>query len=179
MARTLTARQSLHWPAYLTFDRSSGGIAALDGLWATAILLVLGRHAVMPFRADGGRAFEILGWQDATPLVNGWIGVDLFFALSGFLISHGIIRRKDNFRLGGLVLTPLAFRLNLIAGGAEIADYETFFRTLRSPFHQAFDGLAAGMLVALLWRDRDRWRWMADPRAGAAIFWAGVAAIGW
>ena len=272
MARSLTARPSLRWPAYLTFDRSIGGIAALDGLRAAAILLVLGRHAVMPFHAEGGMAFDILGWQVATPLVNGWIGVDLFFVLSGFLISHGIIRRKDNFRLGryvarralrivpayyamlavaaaglipfyavapdmlgvrvlyhvlflqdylpsgivvafwslgveekfyiaapfvllpllalrrrslhyavlgGLVLTPLAFRLNLIAGGAEIADYETFFRTLRSPFHRGFDGLAAGMLVALLWRDRERWRWMTDPRAGAALFWAGGAVIGW
>jgi peptidoglycan/LPS O-acetylase OafA/YrhL len=276
MARAFTARQPFRWPAYLTFDKSSDGIAALDGLRAAAILLVLSRHAVMPFRAGdgdgGGMAFEILGWQIATPLVNGWIGVDLFFVLSGFLISHGIIRRQDNFRLGryvarralrivpayyamlavaaaglipfytvtpdvlgirilyhalflqdylpsgivvafwslgveekfyiaapfvllpllalrrrglqyavlgGLVLTPLAFRLNLIAGGAEIANYETFFRTLRSPFHRGFDGLAAGMLVALLWRDRNRWRWMADPRAGAAIFWAGAAAIGW
>ena len=260
------------WPRYFSLARDADGIAALDGLRAAAILLVLARHAVMPFRADGGMAFEVFGWQIATPLVNGWIGVDLFFVLSGFLISHSIIRRRDGFRLGryvarralrivpayyamlgiaaagaipfytvdpellglrilyhalflqdylpsgivvafwslgveekfyiaapfvllpllrlhrrgaqyailgALVLTPLAFRVNLLAGGAVVADYDAFFRSLRSPFHRGFDGLAAGAFVALLWRDRGRMAWMADPRAAAALFWAGAGAVSW
>lgn len=260
------------WPRYLTFERRAGSIPALDGLRAMAILLVLGRHAVMPFRHDGGMAFEIFGWQAATPLVNGWIGVDLFFVLSGFLISTGLIRRRHDFRLGryiarralrivpayyamlgiaaaglvpfyavapdmlglrvfyhalflqdylpsgivvafwslgveekfyiaapfvllpllglrnrnlqyaalgALIATPLAFRLNLLSGSTVVADYDTFFRTLRSPFHRGFDGLAVGMMVALLWRDRTRLGWLSNPPAATGIFWAGAAAIGW
>jgi peptidoglycan/LPS O-acetylase OafA/YrhL len=47
-------------------------IDSLDGIRGVAILLVLSMHG---------------GWFD-----NGWIGVDLFFVLSGFLIT-GILRR--------------------------------------------------------------------------------------
>lgn len=257
---------------YLSFPRDAGAIAALDGLRAAAILLVLARHAIRPFRDAETPFLPVFGWDAATPLINGWIGVDLFFVLSGFLISHGIIRRKDNFRLGqyivrralrivpayyavmaivaaglipfytiapemlgfrvlyhvlflqdylpaniviafwslgaeekfyiaapfvlipllrlksrrmqytllgALVVTPLAFRLNLLAGGAVVADYESFFRTLRSPFHRGFDGLAIGMLVALLWRDRDRLAWLNDRTGANTLFWTGAAVIGW
>lgn len=258
--------------SHLSFARDENAIAALDGLRAAAILLVLARHAVMPFRAEGGLGHELLGWQIATPLVNGWIGVDLFFVLSGFLISHGIVRRRRDFRLGkylarralrivpayyamlaiaaaglvpfytvapdllgfrllyhalflqdylpsgivvafwslgveekfyiaapfvllpllalrrrslqyavlgALIVTPLAFRLNLLAGGAEIADYDTFFRTLRSPFHRGFDGLAVGAQVALIWRDRDRFRWCHRRRTTGLILWTGLSVVGW
>lgn len=260
------------WRHYFSFSRDSDAIAALDGLRAAAILLVLARHAVMPFRAEGGLGFEILGWQVATPLINGWIGVDLFFVLSGFLISHGIIRRRRDFRLGrylarralrivpayyamlgiataglipfyavapdllgfrllyhalflqdylpsgivvafwslgveekfyiaapfvllpllkarrrglqyavlcALIVTPLAFRLNLLSGGTAIPDYETFFRTLRSPFHRGFDGLAVGAAVALLWRDRDRLGWLANRHTAGILMGGGIAMIGW
>lgn len=257
---------------YLSLARDGDTIAALDGLRAAAILLVLARHAVMPFRNDGDLGYEISGWDLMTPLVNGWIGVDLFFVLSGFLISHGIVRRRMNFRLGrylarralrivpayyamlaiaaaglipfyavapdmlgfrvlyhalflqdylpsdivvafwslgveekfyiaapfvllpllalrhrgfqyaalgALILTPLAFRLNLLAGGAEITDYETFFRTLRSPFHRGFDGLAVGAATALLWRDRKRFAWLTTGRGAETLMWGGLGIVGW
>lgn len=259
-------------PRYLSFPRDADAIAALDGLRAAAILLVFARHAIRPFRDAATPFFPVFGWDAATPLINGWIGVDLFFVLSGFLISHGIIRRKDSFRLGryivrralrivpayyavlviaaaglipfytvapellnfrilyhalflqdylpaniviafwslgaeekfyiaapfvlipllrlksrriqyavlgALVVTPLAFRLNLLAGGAVVADYETFFHTLRSPFHRGFDGLAIGMFVALLWRDRDRLAWLTNRAGANALFWSGAAVIAW
>jgi len=55
--------------------RSNGGyVPALDGIRAIAILLVLGLHAGMPF------------------MVGGYIGVDIFFFLSGFLITTLLIR---------------------------------------------------------------------------------------
>ncbi len=55
---------------------------SLDLLRGIAILLVLGRHTVAPI--DG------LGWFGAVPDIwtrIGWSGVDLFFVLSGFLVS--------------------------------------------------------------------------------------------
>jgi peptidoglycan/LPS O-acetylase OafA/YrhL len=64
--------------------------ADLDGLRAFAILLVVGRHSLRPFISeDTYHAVVTAGRLDFTPLVlNGWIGVDLFFVLSGFLIGR-------------------------------------------------------------------------------------------
>ena len=275
MARVFDRRSAPGRARYFAFPRDAHTIAALDGLRAAAILLVLARHAITPFRDSGQMFFAVLGWDAATPMVNGWIGVDLFFVLSGFLIARGLIRRFDEtggfslrryfarralrilpayyamlfiasaglipffavapdmlglrilyhllflqdylpsniviafwslgveekfyiaapfvllplLRLKNrklqygalicLILTPLAFRLNVLSGGAPIDDYDTFFRTLRSPFHRGFDGLAVGVLAALLWRDRTRLRWPADPRGAQALFWADAVVISW
>jgi peptidoglycan/LPS O-acetylase OafA/YrhL len=64
--------------------------ADLDGLRAFAILLVLGRHSLRPFISeDAYQTVVSAGPVDLTPFVlNGWIGVDLFFVLSGFLIGR-------------------------------------------------------------------------------------------
>lgn len=51
----------------------------LDGIRAIAILAVLLRHAPIP------------GWQRGV-LWGGWIGVDIFFVLSGFLITTLLFR---------------------------------------------------------------------------------------
>ena len=67
----------VHWPE-------------LDGLRALAILLVMARHSlrtVLPH--DTYAPVLTIGTFDLTPaLLNGWIGVDLFFVLSGFLIGR-------------------------------------------------------------------------------------------
>lgn len=58
-------------------------LASLDVLRAVAVLLVLGTHAPIVSR-DGS------GWLGAPAAVwrlGGWTGVDLFFVLSGFLVS--------------------------------------------------------------------------------------------
>ncbi len=63
-------------------------IPELDGLRGLAVLLVLGRHA--------GREYANHLPGDAPtwlhPLLNGWMGVDLFFVLSGFLIGTNVLR---------------------------------------------------------------------------------------
>lgn len=72
-----------------------GAIPALDTLRAVAILLVLMRHAVRPFWDSGGLSLLPIGnWDLAIPMINGWIGVDLFFVLSGFLIGTQLLAAR-------------------------------------------------------------------------------------
>lgn len=87
---------------FVAFERA-GGIAALDGLRALAILLVLGRHGVRPFWHEGEALLPLGPFDLGVPLINGWAGVDLFFVLSGFLITHHFLDRYGG-RLGGLGL---------------------------------------------------------------------------
>jgi peptidoglycan/LPS O-acetylase OafA/YrhL len=74
---------------------TGGRIRGLDGLRAVAIVLVILWHTKTVF------GFHSLGFLD--PLVNaGWAGVDLFFGLSGFLITSLILseeRETGRFRV--------------------------------------------------------------------------------
>jgi len=68
---------------------SSGTIPALDGVRGIAILLVLA-HNLNPF--EGGRFVERLVELE----VNfGWVGVQLFFVLSGFLITGILLDTRE------------------------------------------------------------------------------------
>ena len=60
-----------------------------------AILLVLARHGARPFVDSQEGLLRIFGWDLAGPLLNGWLGVDLFFVLSGFLISGSLMRHTS------------------------------------------------------------------------------------
>ena len=55
----------------------------LDGLRAISILLVLGFHQLGP----------ATGWLGTQ--LNGWVGVDLFFIISGFLISSILLKEQE------------------------------------------------------------------------------------
>lgn len=80
-------------PPYL---KSTEYIAALDGVRALAILLVLQGHTF-------GIGWTLAGtesalWVDHLALAlsrAGWIGVDLFFVLSGFLITGILLDSRD------------------------------------------------------------------------------------
>ena len=66
-------------------------ISVLDGIRGLAILLVLVCHGSLISAAPGGFDewfFKILR--------TGWIGVDLFFVLSGYLITNILLRDKGN-----------------------------------------------------------------------------------
>lgn len=68
-------------------------LPALDGLRAFAIFLVLARHALLPFQSGTGYGLlddTLFPWLFS----NGWIGVDLFFVLSGFLIARPLMDRS-------------------------------------------------------------------------------------
>jgi peptidoglycan/LPS O-acetylase OafA/YrhL len=63
----------------LSAPRADSRLAGLDVLRAIAVLLVIGRH--FPITTGEGGLLVAL-WQR-----GGWIGVDLFFVLSGYLVS--------------------------------------------------------------------------------------------
>ena len=69
-------------------------VPALDGVRGVALLAVVCCHLIWP--AVNGRLDAI-----DRVLVNGWIGVDLFFVLSGFLITGILIDARDTGARGG------------------------------------------------------------------------------
>ncbi len=84
---------------YFRFERPPRAIYALDGLRGIAVLLVLLRHAAFPVaEASQAPVWQIAGLDLAVPLINGWIGVDLFFVLSGFLIASHLLRDSQGSR---------------------------------------------------------------------------------
>ena len=66
-------------------------LASLDGLRAVAISLVVGFHLT---NNDGFPAGHRMIWES---LVNGGLGVRLFLVLSGFLITHLLLREELNY----------------------------------------------------------------------------------
>jgi peptidoglycan/LPS O-acetylase OafA/YrhL len=86
-------------------------IRVLDGLRALAITLVLLRHSVRAFWPDMTQPFMPVAGTDLGYLfINGWIGVDLFFVLSGFLITNQLLPRPGQER-GMDVLTYARHRI--------------------------------------------------------------------
>jgi peptidoglycan/LPS O-acetylase OafA/YrhL len=68
--------------------RSSSRLLELDLLRALAILLVLGRHLDLTgAKPENIFDFFLHRWEE-----GGWVGVDLFFVLSGFLVSGLLFR---------------------------------------------------------------------------------------
>lgn len=113
----------------------------LDILRAVAIILVLGRHMLLcPADVNIALHHVTLVWHQ-----GGWIGVDLFFVLSGFLISgllfkehqnYGRIALKDFFIRRGLKIYPaylvfiLATVLKTIFEERKAVDFELLINQL-------------------------------------------------
>ncbi|MGI5308341.1 acyltransferase family protein [Rheinheimera sp. WS51] len=78
---------------YFDIAGQPGRFPGLDNIRAIAIILVLLRHSVRFWEEPLDGAIWNL-WY------NGWLGVDLFFALSGFLITHHLLSKwpKSNYR---------------------------------------------------------------------------------
>jgi peptidoglycan/LPS O-acetylase OafA/YrhL len=67
-------------------------ILVLDGVRGIAVLLVLLFH----FLPDTAMQWRSAEWFKKTFTTGGWVGVDLFFVLSGFLITGILLRSKSS-----------------------------------------------------------------------------------
>jgi peptidoglycan/LPS O-acetylase OafA/YrhL len=72
----------------ITKKQESSHVAALDGIRGLAILLVLGHHLVY---INSGPTTPVYVWARALR-DSLWCGVDVFFALSGFLITGILVK---------------------------------------------------------------------------------------
>lgn len=66
-------------------------IKGLDGIRALAVLLVMLHHYLMPFSSY--LAHGIFGKLTIMLAKIGWVGVDMFFVISGYLITQILIKR--------------------------------------------------------------------------------------
>jgi peptidoglycan/LPS O-acetylase OafA/YrhL len=82
-------------PGHLKMPNLGGHLSVLDGIRGVAILAVLVHHFVPELLTSSTGAAE----RGLERLVSaGWIGVDLFFVLSGFLISGILLDTKGHRR---------------------------------------------------------------------------------
>ena len=145
--------------SFFGFNRKDDAIHELDGLRAIAIILVLGRHISRVLHDQNPDLMVFGGYDFATPFLNGWIGVDLFFVLSGFLISRHLIGRASrgqSLQMGpylsarALRIVPayLAVLFLVLAGSFPFFDRDV--STLSVLVHLLFlqDYLGANIVVA-------------------------------
>jgi peptidoglycan/LPS O-acetylase OafA/YrhL len=147
---------------YFSFGRVAGQLPVLDGLRGLAVSLVLLRHASRPFWSVEEPLLPVLGWDAGILLINGWIGVDLFFVLSGFLIAHHILRLRDRHsgpwhwlpylgkRAFRIVPTYYAVLFLVVLGAFPAYDIPTESMAPRVAYHLLFlqDYLPSNIVVA-------------------------------
>ena len=84
-------------------SKESSRILFLDFLRSLAVMLVLGRHIFdIPKQPQGDVTYYFLMWRQV-----GWIGVDLFFVLSGYLVSGLLFREFQSYGS----ISPISFMI--------------------------------------------------------------------
>lgn len=178
----LGTRRAAH---YFRMPRPRNAIDELDGLRAIAILLVLLRHAARPFWSETEPLLPVFGWDAGVLLMNGWMGVDLFFVLSGFLITTHICRRyggrltragvKDYLTRRVLRIVPAYYAVLLVAVLGLIPLYHVDDAALgiRIVYHMLFlqDYLPANIVVVFWSLGVEEKFYLLSPFVLMAVFW--------
>jgi peptidoglycan/LPS O-acetylase OafA/YrhL len=121
---------SVTQPRYFSFPEIAGQNAWLDLLRSAAILLVLLRHGERAIAAQLG---EIPPSPLHSVFMNGWVGVDLFLVLSGYLIGKSLLRTlgastsidmSNYFRARVLRIVPAYFFVLVIVAIGAIPFFE-------------------------------------------------------
>lgn len=125
------AHKQLSSRGYFAFPEIAGQNGWLDLLRAAAVLLVLVRHGERAIA--GGHAQAPLFNDPLHALfMNGWVGVDLFLVLSGYLIAKSLLRMSDRsdvfnvqdyFRARALRIVPAYFAVLLVVAAGVIPFY--------------------------------------------------------
>jgi peptidoglycan/LPS O-acetylase OafA/YrhL len=118
-------------------DDRSRHVPALDGLRGVAVLLVLFFHFTMFGRLRGLAARSqgaegLIGSRVAELAMSAWIGVDLFFVLSGYLITTILLEEKGRAGFFRRFYGRRAARI-LPLYYAFLAGYAAFMAILGSP----------------------------------------------
>lgn len=129
-----------------------GHVAALDGLRGLAVLIVVYHHAVglLP-GPNGSPQFE--------PITGGFLGVDIFFVLSGFLITAILLdetRRSGRVGLRSFYMRR-GFRL-LPALYCLLGVHLLYVWLTGLPIGPEVDSVRDGVLYVYNWR----WRWATE-----------------
>ncbi|HWE02047.1 MAG TPA: acyltransferase [Tepidisphaeraceae bacterium] len=146
MIDTLYSTESIHTadaPAWLTRGRVPG----LDALRAGSIILVLAAHSI---RA----AYFEPRWLHSGPL--GFAGVDVFFVISGFLITLLLCREKS--RTGDISLKGFYYRRALRILPAYFVFLAALFVAMRIGWeHVAREDWIAALTYTMNWRSDPAW----------------------
>ncbi len=143
-----------------------GYLPQLDGLRALAILMVMVLHAQWVLWANGDPQSFLTAITEKSPRSFwevGWAGVDLFFVLSGYLISRILLELPQGaslrtfYRRRALRILPLYFVTLLIAFGLG--------PHLPGPLQHDPEGLALWRFATLShnFTDQPFWSWILTP----------------
>jgi peptidoglycan/LPS O-acetylase OafA/YrhL len=154
----------------LTTERRDGYMPALDGMRGVAVILVMLYHFVGTLPQPRSTLARLLSALS----MGGWVGVDLFFVLSGFLITGILLRAKSgpnyflNFyarrflRIFPLYYAALAFLFFVVphfvpldAGSRRVQGLQgwlwTYTANIETAIHGQFDFTSRVIDLAHLW----------------------------